>query len=340
MKRRLIGMTLAAVTVWSLTIGTAAAETVKSDMPILLDGKTIEAAKSGYLVDNSLFVPYRAIAEQLGADVSWEEHTRTVSASKSGNTVSFVIDEKAATINGTKVTTEVAAQIIDDLTYVPVRFLSETLGLTVGYEESTRTVSLHTAAVPSVSVFGVSEGETLHSDKVQISVAAYQHSLKDFTKNTEAVPGEGHIHVWLDTDPQDPKVAVKSFDAQPIVFDNVPEGDHKLTVALVNNNHTLLTPEVTKVIRFKTAAAPKVYTIETENFQFSTTELTVEPGSIIKLTNKDAVKHNIDAVDGSFSTPLLDQGESFTFTAPMTPGEYDFVCTPHKRNMKGKLIVK
>jgi plastocyanin len=339
-KKQWVRMTMAAVMVWSLTMGTASAATVKSDMPILLDGKPIEAAKSGYLVDDSLFVPYRAIAEQLGAKVGWEDSTRTVSATKDGNTVSFVIDEKASTVNGTKVATEVAAQIIEDSTYVPVRFISETLGLTVGYEEATRTVSLQSSVKPDLNVFGVREGETLHSDKLQISIAAYNHELKDFTKNTEVAAGEGHIHVWLDTDSTDPKVAVKSFDGEPIVFEKLPEGNHTLTVALVHNNHSSLAPEVKKVITFKTAAEPKVYTIETVNFQFSTAELIVEPGSIIKLTNQDTVKHNIEAVDGSFSTPLIGKGETVTFTAPLTPGEYEFVCTPHKRNMKGKLIVK
>jgi len=85
--------------------------------------------------------------------------------------------------------------------------------------------------------------------------------------------------------------------------------------------------------------AAKTYEIVIENFRFTPAELTIEVGSTVKWTNKDSIRHNAVAKDGTFATPLLSQGESasFTFTKP---GEYDYFCEPHKEIMQAKIIVK
>lgn len=337
-KMRLYGA-LALALVCSIAMNSAWAETVKSDMSILLEGKPLEAAQAGYLIDNSLFVPYRAIAEAIGATIGWEEATRTVSSAKEGNTVSFAIDAREATVNGTAVATDVAATIIEGSTYVPVRFLAETLGLQVGYDQASRTVSLNEGAAPSFHVFGVKDGDTLQGGTVQVSVAAYNHKLTDFTKSPAAVEGEGHIHLWLDTDANDPKAAVKSFDGEPVVFDNVAPGEHTLTVQLVGNDHKPVLPEVKQTIEFR-AEGEAAYSIESTDFQFAPVELTVKAGATVRFTNRDDVKHNIVAEDGSFRTDLIGQGETVEFTAPATPGVYEFYCAPHRSFMKGKLIVQ
>ncbi|MDB5054242.1 MAG: blue (type 1) copper domain protein [Bacilli bacterium] len=97
--------------------------------------------------------------------------------------------------------------------------------------------------------------------------------------------------------------------------------------------------EATPAVKPAENQAPKTYSIDMQNFKFSQAELTVEVGSTVTWTNKDSVKHNAVAVDGSFSLPLLANGESgsFTFTKP---GVYDYYCEPHKSFMKATIIVK
>ncbi|CAG7644459.1 plastocyanin/azurin family copper-binding protein [Paenibacillus allorhizosphaerae] len=92
------------------------------------------------------------------------------------------------------------------------------------------------------------------------------------------------------------------------------------------------------------AAAGKAYAMDIAGFAFAQPEMTIEAGSSITFTNKDAVKHNVvsDATaDGKplFETPLLGKGETFTLTFDK-PGEYTYFCAPHKSMMKGKIIVK
>ncbi|GGD93409.1 plastocyanin/azurin family copper-binding protein [Paenibacillus nasutitermitis] len=88
-----------------------------------------------------------------------------------------------------------------------------------------------------------------------------------------------------------------------------------------------------------TAPQAKTYHVYIKEFSFGTGPLTVEAGSSIVFTNFDDMKHNAVAVDGSFATPLLAKGDTFTITLN-NAGTYDYFCEPHKKFMTGQIIVK
>jgi plastocyanin len=79
-------------------------------------------------------------------------------------------------------------------------------------------------------------------------------------------------------------------------------------------------------------------TITIKGFAFGQ-PLTVAPGSTVEVVNTDAAPHNVTATDRSFKTANLNQDETATFTAPTTPGRYEFTCTLHPE-MTGTLIVE
>jgi plastocyanin len=63
---------------------------------------------------------------------------------------------------------------------------------------------------------------------------------------------------------------------------------------------------------------------------------------MIKVTNMDGAAHDVASdEDGMFRTPLLNKGESATFTAPAQPGTYKFSCTVHAQMQGvGTLVVR
>ncbi|MDQ0113775.1 plastocyanin/azurin family copper-binding protein [Paenibacillus harenae] len=83
----------------------------------------------------------------------------------------------------------------------------------------------------------------------------------------------------------------------------------------------------------------KTYNIDIKEYSFGTEALTIEAGSKVIFTNYDEMKHNAVALDGSFSTPLLAKGESYTVTFDK-PGTYNYLCEPHMSFMTGQIIVK
>ena len=90
--------------------------------------------------NDRVLVPMRAIFEKLGAKVDWDEATQTVTGTKIGKEVKLKIGDTTATVDGKSVTLDVPATIVNDRTMVPVRFISESMGAKVDWDNDTNTV--------------------------------------------------------------------------------------------------------------------------------------------------------------------------------------------------------
>jgi plastocyanin len=85
------------------------------------------------------------------------------------------------------------------------------------------------------------------------------------------------------------------------------------------------------------AAKPKPALIVISNFEF-TGQLTVLPGETITVKNADLAPHTLTAVDGSFTTAVIQPGKSATLKAPKKVGAYAITCKIHP-HMTGTLTV-
>lgn len=261
MKKSVAVLFAGALLVGALGIGWADAASVSAPSAaysLALDGKPLKLGGDMLLSNGHLMVPANELAQALGAASAYDQKAGTLTITKDANKYHFTLNSKAAMINGSSKTIDTPATLVHGVPYVPVRFFAENLGMSVAFDKATNTVSLKTAEAPSFRVIAPANGAILYSDQVKVSVAAFQHKLEDFRQHTQAGAGEGHIHVWLDTDPANPKLAYKMINGEPAVFDKVPPGSHTLTVQLVGNDHKPILPEVKEVITFSTAPAPTV----------------------------------------------------------------------------------
>ncbi|WP_244297209.1 copper amine oxidase N-terminal domain-containing protein [Brevibacillus antibioticus] len=94
--------------------------------PIISQGRTL--------------VPIRPIAESLGFEVKWNEKTRTVIINKGKDNIRLVVTQKIANKNGQTIKLDVPAQIVNQRTVVPVRFIAEALSYKVEWDPKTQTV--------------------------------------------------------------------------------------------------------------------------------------------------------------------------------------------------------
>lgn len=85
----------------------------------------------------------RTIFESLGAEVSWDSNTKTVTAAKDGTKISLTINATTANINGKTVPLSVPAKIINGNTMVPLRFVSESLSAAVNWDNETKTITIN-----------------------------------------------------------------------------------------------------------------------------------------------------------------------------------------------------
>ena len=87
-------------------------------------------------------VPIRFIAETLGFTVDWNEATQTVTMTDGKTTIVLTIGSTTMYINGKAKIMDVAPEISNDRTCVPVRFVAEGFGGVVGWEDATQMVTI------------------------------------------------------------------------------------------------------------------------------------------------------------------------------------------------------
>lgn len=136
------------VIIFSLTVGAQSysfAETSQIRVYIDEEEMTFTDMKP-YLSKNRVLVPVRLISEQLGATVEWDQSKRIVTIIKGNDVISFNINYPRMTKNGTSYSMDTAAAMINGRVMVPLRFVSEQLGVGVTWEAETRSVLIDTNA--------------------------------------------------------------------------------------------------------------------------------------------------------------------------------------------------
>lgn len=117
---------------------------VKGITPITvyLDGVELYFDSEPVIKNQRTMVPLRKIFESLGAQVEWNDRTKTVSAKSGDQIIKLTIGNNTASVKGSEVRLEAAPFIQDDRTLVPLRFVSEHLGAEVKWDDLHRRVAI------------------------------------------------------------------------------------------------------------------------------------------------------------------------------------------------------
>lgn len=110
---------------------------------LYVNGEEAEAGTAPVIKNGTTLVPFRVIAEELGAEVVWNKKEQSVTITQDGITVKLVIGSKTAYVDGKAVTLKQAPSVVNGTTLVPVRFVSEALKATVKWENETQSVIVY-----------------------------------------------------------------------------------------------------------------------------------------------------------------------------------------------------
>ncbi|WP_221056356.1 cupredoxin domain-containing protein [Methanoculleus chikugoensis] len=176
------------------------------------------------------------------------------------------------------------------------------------------------------------------------------------------VPGEGHLHYYLDavvptnaSAPAIPKTGGYVISTNlSHTWENVTPGAHNFSVQAVNNDHTPLIPLVFDTVNVtvggNATGNATVVNLTAENTAFNTSTITVPAGAnvTVHFVNKDdGISHNFAVYDSNLRSRSIFVGDiitgpaetNYTFTAPSEPGTYYFQCDVHP-SMNGNFIVQ
>ena len=95
------------------------------------------------ILENRTLVPVREVFETLGGKVEWHESERAVEVELQEKKVKLWIDKYTALVDEKEIELDVPAKIVSSKTMVPARFISEKCGLSVGWDNETKTVSIN-----------------------------------------------------------------------------------------------------------------------------------------------------------------------------------------------------
>ncbi|MEK4515306.1 N-acetylmuramoyl-L-alanine amidase family protein [Paenibacillus sp. FSL H8-0122] len=121
---------------------------------IFLDGQELNAGQDVPVenVNNSIMVPLRMIAENLGYKVDWNQTSKTIKIEQQGKTIQLIVDQAAASVDGKTVMMSTAPLLRNGTTLVPIRFIGEQFGLTVKWDNTKKVVDLITPPVSDPNI--------------------------------------------------------------------------------------------------------------------------------------------------------------------------------------------
>ncbi|WP_338555235.1 trypsin-like peptidase domain-containing protein [Paenibacillus sp. KS-LC4] len=108
---------------------------------VYLDGTELSFSNSPFVSEGTTLVPFRNLFEALGATISYNGKTKTINAKKDLTEIILTINNPVAYSNGASFKLNVAPKAISGVTYVPLRFVSETLGY--GIEVKSKNIYLN-----------------------------------------------------------------------------------------------------------------------------------------------------------------------------------------------------
>ncbi|RAU95526.1 N-acetylmuramoyl-L-alanine amidase [Paenibacillus sp. YN15] len=128
------------VLMWSGSSGTGYA--ADNQVRLFLNRLELKPEVPPRIVNELTLVPVRIISEEMGAEVSWNQEKQQVTIQRDGMLLQMAINNPVATVNGTAFELETAPILDKGNTLLPVRFVTENLGMDVQWDNLTRSVFL------------------------------------------------------------------------------------------------------------------------------------------------------------------------------------------------------
>lgn len=149
-----------------------------SPIRMVLDGKEITSEPKPVIENDRTLVPIRFVLDQFGAEFEWSPKdgpVETVKITKGDISVNLRIGSQL--VNYEKdgknhIISDVAPKIIDDRTFVPIRLISNIFGLSIDWDNSSRTVVIDSSIPASIEPFypmkitSVKHGQTINGKTI------------------------------------------------------------------------------------------------------------------------------------------------------------------------------
>ena len=202
---------------------------------LVIDGQYINKSTVGVdpvTINSRTLVPVRALSEKLGYHVTWLEAVQKVTIENANKKIELSIGNVNAKIDNKNVTVtdSVAPIIINNSTYVPIRFVVENMGLSIDYDAKQNKISLNSNGLE----------ELLFDEKTQLS---QEKNIVNNSNEDPSVPKDVDRFIT----PEKPTAPTKpTVPEAPNISDDSNKVDARYEVGL---DFSSLNGEVLKVVQ-------------------------------------------------------------------------------------------
>ncbi len=192
---------------------------------------------------------------------------------------------------------------------------------------------------PTFTIVNPENGMTITTNEefAEITVSISAQNLVVKSPGGSAKKGEGHFHFMLDGG--DPIIV----STKTYTLVGLEDGDHSLTVALMNNDHTPYGVSNTvsfAIERENLEYVPEEYEVSIKDFSYEPEELTVNVDDKVTFVNDGAYPRSATCfVDGEqvFDSEIIGPGEKATVTME-TAADCEYYSLTHMA-MKGHMTI-
>lgn len=111
-----------------------------SQIRLFLNYNPIMSQTAPYVKEGRTMVPLTVIAENLGAKVNWVAATKTIEIKDNINHITLTVGSTTADKNGTALAVEVAPEVVNGHTFVPLGFVVNALGAEANWDGMSRSI--------------------------------------------------------------------------------------------------------------------------------------------------------------------------------------------------------
>lgn len=190
------------------------------DANVLVNGSPIQSDFTPYVTKGRTFVPVRELTEGLGAEVNWDGENMTVEIKFGEKTILLKINSDVTYVDGKKKIVDedqvpklalYSSPRVETKTMIPLRFVSETLGYNVSWDEKTSTVLIAT-------------GENISSEVVKTATIISDDDLKEEDKKNK----NSSVEFQSSTEKKETKNAQKNNKSKIFEKAGLTEDEYKI----------------------------------------------------------------------------------------------------------------
>ncbi|AOY74579.1 stalk domain-containing protein [Clostridium formicaceticum] len=212
-----------------------------SGVKIQVNGEFLQLDVEPFIENDRTLIPLRGVMEKLGAKVEWYPEESTVKIYAEDIRIELVIGEDTAKITKNidgelkeeRIKLGVKAKIVGGRTFIPGRFVTETLGAKVDWDNSSRVMMIESSNISDIDSEGlpIAEGKfetkgsyVIKDDKVVFDFELMSH----YTEPKELQFGSGQQFEIVIVNEEDEEVYRYSDDkffTLALIFKNINPGE-------------------------------------------------------------------------------------------------------------------